>query len=130
MMQARDSSLNCSIKRSLHERLKASKKFALVVGNNTITRRAGMCRYCVKDASCTNKSNWCGDLSFIEYECDKAVKLYSEEKMDIVVLYNATFCNKNLCPLMLRTIGDHVAMKKIIDGEEHWDYQTVRNALE
>lgn len=35
LTQARDTSLNCSIKRSLKERLDASKTFVLVVGANT-----------------------------------------------------------------------------------------------
>ena len=36
--QARDTSLNCSIKKSLKERLDASKTFVLVVGANKIGR--------------------------------------------------------------------------------------------
>lgn len=35
LMQARDSSLNCSIKNSLKERMDASKTFVLIVGSNT-----------------------------------------------------------------------------------------------
>lgn len=47
LMQARDTSLNCSIKRSLKERMDASKTFVLIVGDNiqkakdTWNRRAG-----------------------------------------------------------------------------------------
>ena len=46
LQQARDSSLNCSIKRSLGERLDASHTFVLIVGNNTKTVRSGRCQYC------------------------------------------------------------------------------------
>lgn len=35
LQQSRDGSLNCSIKRSLAERLDASKTFVLIVGSNT-----------------------------------------------------------------------------------------------
>ena len=41
LTQARDTSLNCSIKRSLKERLDAYKTFVLVVGANTKDLRAG-----------------------------------------------------------------------------------------
>ena len=46
LMQARDNSLNCSIKSSLNKRLDASKAFVLIVGNNTTTVRSGSCQYC------------------------------------------------------------------------------------
>jgi len=46
LMQARDSSLNCSIKASLSSRLKESYKFILIVGENTKTVRSGSCQYC------------------------------------------------------------------------------------
>lgn len=36
LTQARDSSLNCSIKRSLAERLNNSKTFVLIVGNISV----------------------------------------------------------------------------------------------
>ena len=35
LIQANDSSLNCSIKKSLKKRMDASKRFVLIVGNNT-----------------------------------------------------------------------------------------------
>lgn len=46
LMQARDNSLNCSIKASLSKRLDASKTFILIVGNSTKTVRSGSCQYC------------------------------------------------------------------------------------
>lgn len=129
LMQARDSSLNCSIKRSLCERLNTSKRFVLVVGYGTTSRRAGMCCYCHKNGSCIYKVYWREFSSFIEFECDKAAAMYKEGKMEIIVLYNFIHCDKNYCPSVLRSIGKHVAMKEVVDGEVCWDYRAVRYAL-
>jgi len=46
LTQARDSSLPCSIKRSLSERLDASKTFVLIVGKDTNSLTKGSCQYC------------------------------------------------------------------------------------
>ncbi len=46
LTQARDGSLNCSIKSSLATRLDSSKTFVLIVGSNTKTVRSGSCQYC------------------------------------------------------------------------------------
>ena len=46
LTQARDNSLNCSIKASLATRMDASKTFVLIVGSGTKSRRAGECTYC------------------------------------------------------------------------------------
>jgi hypothetical protein len=43
LTQARDNSLNCSIKVSLATRMDASKTFVLIVGSGTKSRRAGEC---------------------------------------------------------------------------------------
>ena len=40
LMQARDNSLNCSIKASLSKRMDASRTFILIVGNNTKSVRS------------------------------------------------------------------------------------------
>ncbi|MBR3624008.1 MAG: hypothetical protein IKN43_11765 [Selenomonadaceae bacterium] len=130
LMQARDPSLNCSIKKSLSERLNASKRFVLIVGSGTNSRRAGMCRYCKQDSNCQYKSNWHENLSFIEYECYRAYKLYSEGKIDVVVLYNATICDKKRCPPTLREIGTHVAMKEYVNYRTQWSYEAVKKALQ
>ncbi len=45
LTQARDTSLYCSVKRSLAERLNRSKTFVLIVGENTISLRKGSCQY-------------------------------------------------------------------------------------
>lgn len=41
LQQARDSSLNCSIKASLSARLEQSYRFVLIVGDNTKNLRSG-----------------------------------------------------------------------------------------
>ena len=46
LKQARDTSLNCSIKKSLADRLDASKTFVLIVGDHTNELKAGGCQYC------------------------------------------------------------------------------------
>jgi hypothetical protein len=98
LQQSRDSSLNCSIKRSLALRLDASKTFVLIVGNNTRTVRSGSCQYCgsyySEILSCLRGYN-VDYRSYIEYECDKAKAAYNEGKMNIVVLYNAATVDKS-----------------------------------
>ena len=131
LMQARDTSLNCSIKRSLKERMDASKTFVLIVGDNTASVRSGSCQYC---SSYTKYSwgsycarNYSVDLrSYIEYECDKAI----EAGIKIVVLYNAGRVDKNKCPQALRNYGNHVPMWYWNDGSYHWDYQAIKNAIQ
>lgn len=128
LMQARDSSLNCSIKKSLKSRMDASKTFVLIVGNNTNSVRSGACsychsysawgHYCVKGYSADNRS-------YIEYECDKAI----EAGIKIVVLYNSSIVDRNKCPSVLRYKGNHVAMHCWKNGRWEWDYQAIRNAL-
>jgi len=134
VQQARDSSLNCSIKKSLKERLDISKTFVLIVGNNTKTVRSGSCQYC------PSKNSWTGacargymvdNRSYIEYECDKAKEAYNEGKMNIVVLYNASSVDKSKCPETLKYIGTHEKMKSL--NLSTWtydcDYQAVKKAL-
>lgn len=126
--KAYDSSLNCSIKSSLKTRMDASKQFVLIVGDNTKTLRAGSCRYC---NSLNSYLHYCARgysvdyRSFIEYECDMAVKA----KIDIIVLYNDTYVAKSKCPVAVKNIGKHVAMCYKKDGKIYWDYQAVKNAL-
>lgn len=119
--QASDSSKNCSIKASLRSRLDLSKTFVLVVGDGTKSRRAGECNYCSDNSKCGNSSN----KSFIEYECDKAVR----DGLKIVVLYNAAMVNKNKCPDAVKDIGTHVPMCYRSDGKLYWDYSGVKKAI-
>ena len=128
LRQARDSSLNCSIKSSLAARLDASKTFVLIVGSGTNTVRSGSCRYC------DSYNNWTGacarghsvDLrSYVQYECEKAVR----DGLKIVVLYKAASINKSRCPDAVKNIGAHVAMFYLEDGRYYWNYRAVKNAL-
>ncbi|GHS92736.1 hypothetical protein FACS1894203_5310 [Bacteroidia bacterium] len=129
LQQSRDSSLNCSIKRSLATRLDASKTFVLIVGNNTKTIRSGSCQYCA------SKNSWTGacargynvdNRSYIEYECDKAVR----DGLNIVILYNAATVDKSKCPDAVRYKGTHTAMCYYEKGQYYWDYQAVKSVLE
>lgn len=128
IVQARDSSLNCSIKASLATRLDASKTFILIVGKNTSSLRAGSCQYC---ASLNSWNNYCARgrnvdyRSYIEYECEKAVR----DNLKIVVLYNSTSVDKTRCPDAVRRLGVHVAMCYYKDETCYWDYSAVRSAI-
>lgn len=130
LKQARDTSLPCSIKRSLKDRMDASKTFILIVGDHTVTVTKGSCQYCASYNSYWKQcSKWrTTDLrSFIKYECDKAL----EANINIVVLYKSTTINKNKCPLVLRDTGSHVAMwYRGADGNLYWNYRAIKQALE
>ncbi|MDR0644747.1 MAG: hypothetical protein LBG05_07560 [Treponema sp.] len=132
LTQARDGSLNCSIKASLKTRLDASKTFVLIIGTNTDLLRSGGCQYC---GSYNSRTEFCARgypvdyRSYIHYECDKAVEAYNDGKMNIVVLYNAAKVNRSLCPDAVANIGTHARMQKIVDGERCWDYQSVKEAM-
>ena len=129
LTQARDSSLNCSIKSSLATRLDVSKTFVLIVGNTTKTVRSGSCQYCGSYNSWTQSCARCHSVdyrSYIEYECEKAIR----DGLKIVVLYNAGSVNKSKCPDSIKYHGTHVAMWKWENGQYYWDYQSVKRALE
>lgn len=127
--QARDTSLPCSIKRSLDTRMKASKKFVLIVGSNTKYVRKGSCQYCDNYSSdyWSCKRGYHVDYrSFVEYEVDKAVR----NNLQIVVLYNSTTVDKSKCPELLRNIGLHIPAKyRDIYGDNRWNYQQIRAAI-
>ena len=129
LQQARDSSLNCSIKRSLEERLDASHTFVLIVGNNTKTVRSGRCQYC---NSYNSYGGYCArgysvdNRSYIEYECEKAVK----DGLKIIVLYNAFKVDRAKCPDVIRNMGIHMPMWGYgSNGQAVWNYQNVKTAL-
>ena len=130
LTQARDGSLNCSIKSSLKKRMDVSKRFVLIVGSDTAQLTAGSCSYC---GSYSGRTGLCSrghsvdKRSYIEYECDKAV----EAGIKIVVLYNRTQVTKHKCPEAVRYKGNHVAMiYRGIDGKYYWDYNAVKKALD
>ncbi len=124
--QSNDNSLNCSIKSSLATRMDISKTFILIVGNDTKTRRAGECNYCskYKNGICS-KGFSVSNKSFIEYECDKAVR----DGLKIVVLYNAAKVDKTKCLDSVKDKGTHTAMQYIDNSTRYWDYQSVKKAL-
>ncbi|WP_103680525.1 TIR domain-containing protein [Alkalispirochaeta sphaeroplastigenens] len=129
LTQARDSSLNCSIKDSLAIRLDVSKTFVLIVGNGTKDLRNGGCQYCDSYNSHTYRcarGHSVDYRSYIEYECAKAVR----DKLKIAVLYNAATVDKSKCPDVIKSEGTHVAMCYKKDGKYYWDYQAVKNVID
>lgn len=130
--EARDGSLNCSIKRSLADRLAHSKTFVLIVGQNTLTARSGSCRYCSDYSSYSSRclrgdGHTVDNRSYIEYECDYAV----HNDLNIVVLYNYASVHREKCPESVRYSGNHVASYyQGDDGKYYWDYAAVKSALD
>lgn len=128
LTQARDTSLPCSIKHSLRERLSASKTFVLIVGEKTADLRKGSCQYC---SFYLEKYHRClGGMhldmrSFIEYECEMAV----HDAMRIIVIYNSLNVYRTWCPEVVRYEGQHLAAKTMFGGYVLWDYQVIRNAI-
>jgi len=128
LTQARDGSLNCTIKTSLSTRFAASKTFVLIVGSNTKTVTSGGCQHCGSYHSRTKSCarGYSVDYrSYIEYECDKAIR----DNLKIVVLYNAATVNKSKCPEATKNVGTHVAMRYYEKREYYWDYQAVKRSI-
>lgn len=126
--QARDTSLNCSIKKSLQQRLDVSKRFVLVVGEKTKNLRSGGCQLCSSYNSWTSacaRGYRVDYRSYVEYECEKA----KSDGLAIVVLYNSTRVDRDRCPDCIKWSGKHVAMRYYKNGQRHWDYQAVKEAL-
>lgn len=128
LTQSRDTSLKCSIKRKLVERLNASKRFVLIVGEKTKRLTNGSCYTCWDYSSglhsCTHGYTL-DSRSYIEFECERAKR----DELEIVVLYNSTIVNRAKCPEVLSGTGVHVAMKRWGDRGAEWDYESVRDAL-
>ena len=83
--RARDTSLNCSIKKSLQLRLDVSKRFVLIVGEKTKNLRSGGCQLCSSYNSWTStcaRGYRVDYRSYVEYECEKA----KSDGLAIVVL--------------------------------------------
>lgn len=120
-VQARDTSLYCSIKKSLSERMKMCKTFILIVGDKTNSITKGGCQYCNYASECYRKGYSISFDSYIQYECNLAIK----SGLNIIVLYNSGKVNKALCPKQVRDIGVHVPMKQ----NGLFCYQNVKNAI-
>ena len=124
--QSRDSSLYYTIKRSLNERMNMSKTFILIVGTETNSITKGSCKYCSKyksflDIQYCESGRPVNYKSYIEHECHLAVK----NGLNIVVLYNSNYVNKQLCPEIIRDKGVHAPMKE--NGS--YCYSKVRDAI-
>lgn len=135
LTQSRDTSYPCSIKASLRQRLNISKTFVLIVGNKTAELTKGSCRYCTQYRSwlsyCSNGKGY-DNRSFIEYECEMAVKDYiAGELKRIVVIYNGRLSpDKSLCPEVIRRFGTHIGSDYIgTDGKRYWDYMGIKKAI-
>ena len=129
LIKAYDTSLPCSIKRSLSQRLDASKTFVLIVGSETNSLTKGGCRYCDRYSSyygtCRN-GYYVDHRSFIKYECEKAIR----DKLKIVVIYNYPKVYKYLCPECIRNTGTHIPAKQMDRyGNYRWDYIGMKIAI-
>lgn len=126
LTSARDSSLNCTIKESLRERLRASKRFVLIVSDYTNTRRAGSCVYCdsynSRVCTCRRGHRICFD-SYLDYECRKAIEM----DLEIIVLYVGARVNRNNCPEALKNIGLHIPV--YTGTNRNWNYIAIRDAF-
>lgn len=122
-VQSRDTSNSCSIKHSLCDRMQHSKLFVLIVGPKTNKVKSGSCLYCSHyyNGRCYS-GNSLSFNSFIEYECDKAIR----DGMKIIVLYNSSYVCKDWCPQIIKYKGIHVAMKNAYG----WDYTKVKAAFD
>ena len=128
-IQARDSSLECSIKASLSKRMDICKLFVLIVSDKTNTVKKGACMYCklysfYKHKCLINKN--ANNKSFVEFECNRASRDYYKGEIKILVLYNSSCINKYLCPESVRNIGKHVAMK----SKDKYDYLKIKTAFD
>lgn len=129
LAQARDNSLNCSIKKSLKTRIDVSKTFVLIVGNKTDSLTAGSCQFCgsynSRTSSCQRKYS-ISYKSYIQYECDEAVKA----GIKIIVLHNSLVLLNNKCPTIIRNVGIHIPMiYKDSDGKCYWNYDAIKKAI-
>lgn len=126
LTQSSDSTLNCNIKSSLRERMDASKTFVLVVGKETNKVRAGSCLYCKYYTNHSCEKGWSTSLkSYIEYECDKAVR----DDLKIVVIYNSGYVLKNRCPDVLKDKGTHLEAFHREGMTKKRNYTNIKNAI-
>ena len=129
LTQARDTSLCCSVKRSLSERMNASKTFVLIVGAKTKDLTKGSCQYCdfylPISQKCLKEYQSVDLRSYIEYECEKALK----DGLKIVVIYNYLNVDKSKCPEVLRDVGTHIPAYIKKGNETHWNYQEIKDAI-
>lgn len=138
LTQSRDTSNPCSIKQNLRKRLNVTKTFVLIVGENTNSLTKGGCRYCSHYFTSYYGSSFCNsgsvidNRSFIEYECEMALKDYIDNQIKkIVVIYNGrTNPAKEKCPEILRRWGIHIgSIYYDYNGVRRWNYQLIKSAI-
>ena len=129
LQQSNDSSLACSIKKSLKYRMDNSYKFVLIVGSYTNMVSKGGCQLC---DSYNSYGKYCAKgysidyRSFIKFECEKAM----EAGLKIVVLYNSATVDRTLCPEAVRMVGIHQKMiYRGMDGQYYWDNNAIVQAI-
>ena len=129
LMQSYDTSKPCNVKKSLAQRLNASKTFVLIVGKYTKDLRKGSCRWCSSYDSYHRSCHKSGNVdyrSFIDYECCKAVN----DDLKIIVIYNTSYVNKDRCPDLLKNIGTHISFYYVgDDGKWHLNYKKIKDAI-
>ena len=112
LTQSRDTSYPCSIKQSLRKRLNITKTFVLIVGSGTNGLTKGACRYCSNYVNLGYIAPYCrnggqiDNRSFIEYECEMALKDFKAGLIKkLVVIYNGCLSTMpSRCPLVLRNV--------------------------
>jgi hypothetical protein len=79
---------------------------------------------------CTSSWISTDNRSFIQYECDKAVKA----GLKIIVLYNYANVDRSKCPEAVRYRGEHLAAYHLdysgYAPRKVWNYQSIKNAIE
>ena len=133
LTQCRDTSLPCTIKKSLATRMNGSKIFLLIVGERTNTVTKGSCQYCEHNTIykiCSAHYVSTDTRSFIQYECEKAVN----DGLKIIVLYNYANVDKSKCPEILRNLGEHIPAyhydPSYFSRTKIWNYQLIKKAIE
>lgn len=125
----RDSSLYCTIKKSLRMRMSGSKRFVLIVGNHTNGITKGGCQYCHSYNSYTYhcvRGYSIDYRSYIKFECDLAVA----RKIKVIVLYKNSRVNRSLCPESVKWIGMHIPLFYFEGNQCYWNYQDIKKAFD
>lgn len=140
LTSSNDAILNCNIKKSLRQRMNISKTFVLIVGKYTKDLRSGSRANCknynkglwgIAPYCTVSQRNHIDYRSYVDYECDMALKDYQNGKLkNIVVIYNGlSKVDKSRCPKSLQNIGTHIPSVYLKNGTHCWDYQTIKNAI-
>lgn len=140
LTQSRDTSYPCSIKQSLRKRLNVTKTFVLIVGSGTNSLTKGACRYCSNYVNLGYIAPYCrnggqiDNRSFIEYECEMALKDFKAGLIKkIVVIYNGCLTTMpSRCPSVLRNFEGvtYLGSDRIgTDGKRYWNYTAIKNAI-